>query len=155
MSGLSPCSIRDCPGIGCARRTIGTTTSTAARTNSASRAGLSLSRDSPTGDLLKSDSRDSRVVRFIGRRQCLLPFCPYSPKCLEGKFSEAQLQDLSYAPPQKREDGPYEHPPRQSGNLHVVVLHSFASEWIGEGLARGDSTRRTRYVPYKVQTALS
>ncbi|MDQ3496660.1 MAG: hypothetical protein M3514_03935 [Actinomycetota bacterium] len=33
MAGPSPSSFRNCPGIACARLTIGTTTSTAARTN--------------------------------------------------------------------------------------------------------------------------
>jgi len=35
-------------------------------------------------------------------------------------FSEAQLQDLAYAPPQeKREDGPQAHTRRQEGDLYT------------------------------------
>jgi hypothetical protein len=34
------------------------------------------------------------IVRFSGEEgNALLPFCPYSPSCREGKFSEVQMQD--------------------------------------------------------------
>src|SRR5215213_6522437 len=75
MGGLFPCSIRDCPGIECAKRTTRTTTSTASRTNSASGAG-----SNPTGGSSIEPKYDKlfhgqpRNANLGGGGSVLLPF---------------------------------------------------------------------------------
>src|SRR5215216_1045299 len=46
------------------------------------------------------------LSRLRGRGTTLWPFLmPYSPECVEYKFSEVRLQDPAYSHPQRREDG--------------------------------------------------
>jgi hypothetical protein len=58
-------------------------------------------------------------------------FCPYSPKCVEGEFSEVHIHDP--ASPIHNEPGSLRYaPPLDRSYIHVVVLDNYAVRWMRE-----------------------
>jgi len=57
----------------------------------------------------------------------------YSPECVEGEFSEAQMQDLAYPPSYRGPAARSRHREEHKTKLHVVVVHKNSRRCISLG----------------------